>query len=91
MTFQDSAKLILLSLFLLSCPTDENQPEEFSEREVIVWVCHHPGSIWHLSECNEQCTARNYEGEAYCHGLVAEQCASPSSVFIRRACGFYNR
>jgi len=92
MTFQDSAKLTLFSLFLLSCPTDEkSQLEEFPEREVIAWVCHHPESIWHLSECNDQCTARDYDGEAFCHGLVAQQCDNPSSVFIRRACGLYNR
>lgn len=94
MTFQDSAKLTLFSMFLMSCPSNISEKEEFQEREIIAWVCHHPGSVWHLSECNEQCTERNYDGEAYCLALREPMCEVPPNVqsdFVRRACGFYNR
>ena len=81
--------ILLISLSLLSCG-DESMVEEKPSREIITYVCHNPESIWHLSECNEQCLVRDYDNNAYCHGLVAEQCERPSTDFVRRACGLYH-
>lgn len=73
---------------MISCGDGETIIESTQERGLILYVCHNPNSIWHLSECNDQCLARDY-GDAYCHGLVAEQCERPVTEFLRRACGLY--
>lgn len=80
---------ILLISLLLSCDAEQVYDEEFSDREVIAYVCHNPNSVWHLSECNDQCLERDYDNDAFCHGLAAVHCDRPSTDFIRRACGLY--
>ena len=90
----DAAMILFLSLSVSSCQPPGPDEELPPEREIIAWVCHHPGSVWHLSECNDQCTGRNYDGEAYCLALREPMCQIPrdlQSDFIRRACGFYYR
>tara|TARA_Y100000114_G_C11749444_1_gene323435 strand:+ start:551 stop:946 length:396 start_codon:yes stop_codon:yes gene_type:complete len=89
----DAAMIVFLSLSVTSCQAPEDVEEPIGERKVIAYVCNHPGSIWHLSECNDQCTARDYNGEAYCHPLTEPQCENRElqTEFTRRACGLYNR
>lgn len=99
MTFQDSAKLTLFSLFLLSCPTDENNEEEFTERvittdasfseEDYVQICYNPGSILHLSEvCNQWCFENDFTGRAHCRYLSEEICQQEDlELEIRQTCG----
>lgn len=87
-------KIVLTYLSLLvslSCTGQEVAVEEFQEREFLLYVCHNPNSIWHLSECNDQCTARDYDSDAYCHALFAVQCERPAAEFVRIACGLYYR
>ena len=55
-TFQGILLISVLSL--LSCGDESVIKEEISPREIITYVCHNPESIWHLSECNEQCLMR---------------------------------
>jgi len=79
----------LLLLLLLTCGPPEEVEEE-KERILIITVCYNPESIWHLSECNEECTRRDYSGSAYCLPLFDTMCEQPSRTgFIRMACGFY--
>ncbi len=90
--------LMLLFFLLLSCGdgTETDLPER-SEDDVIVYVCHNPDSIWHLSECNdggEACTSRDYNGDAYCLALRERMCQVPhdmQSDFVRMACGYYTQ
>lgn len=79
----------LLFALLIACGQPEI--EEKKERELIVYVCYNPGSIWHLSECNEECTRRDYTGEAFCLALFDTVCETSGDLFIRRACGLYYR
>ncbi len=83
--------LILLSFIALSCAEHEEIEESHNDRGFILYVCYNPDSIWHLSECNDQCTARDYDGDAYCPALFAVQCERPATEFIRIACGLYYR
>ena len=86
--------MLLTSFFFLSCADVTPETEEFPDREIIAYVCHNPNSVWHLSECggSDQCLARDYDNDAYCHALMPIHCVNPhSSDFIRRACGFYYR
>ena len=99
MTFQDSAKLTLFSFFLMSCPPDENNKEEFTERvittdasfseEDYVQICYNPGSILHLSEvCNQWCFENDFTGIAHCRYLSEEICQQEDlELEIRQTCG----
>lgn len=79
----------LLLLLLLTCGPPEELEEE-KERTLIITVCYNPDSVWHLSECNDECTRRDYSGEAYCLPLFDTMCElSDASDFISLACGFY--
>ena len=81
-------------LFLLLCCGEQNTTlVPFEERNVIAYVCHNPDSIWHLSECNDQCTRYDPTGVAYCQGLTDVMCEENrnNSDFLRRACGMYYR
>ncbi len=86
-------KYILLLLLIICCGETEQEPKDFRERNIIVCACNNPGSIWHLSECNDECTKRNYTGEARCECISDVQCEENRSAsnFIRRACGMYYR
>lgn len=77
----------ILLLLLLTC--GEPEIEEEKERELVAYVCYNPGSIWHLSECNDECTKRDYSGDAYCLGLFDSMCEISQDPFIRQACGLY--
>lgn len=99
MTSQDSAKLALFSLFLLSCPTNQGKSEDFSERviatdasfneEDYVEICYNPGSILHLSEvCNQWCFENDFTGRAHCRYLSEEICQQEDlEIDIRQTCG----
>ena len=76
-------------LFVLLFACGEPKIEEERERELIVYVCYNPESIWHLSECNDECTRRDYTGEAFCLALFDTVCETSDDLFIRRACGLY--
>tara|TARA_R110001583_G_scaffold102932_1_gene249690 strand:+ start:850 stop:1104 length:255 start_codon:yes stop_codon:yes gene_type:complete len=79
----------LLLLLLLTCGHPEVE-EEIRERVLIITVCYNPESAWHLSECNDQCERRNYNGDAYCLPLFDVMCEQSSTdPFITQACGFY--
>jgi hypothetical protein len=81
-------------LFMLFCCGDPlDQPPPLQERNIIAYVCNNPDSIWHLSECNEQCTRFDPTGIAYCQGLTDVMCEEnrDNSEFLRRACGIYYR
>jgi len=86
-------RYILLFLLLFSCGQQEKAKEEIRERNVVAYVCYNPDSIWHLSECNDECTSRDYDGDAYCHPLIDVTCEENRNAteFIRRACGLYYR
>ena len=80
----------LLPLLLLTCGQPDVEEEEIRERNLIITVCYNPESIWHLSECNEECEKRDYNIDAYCLPLFDTMCEQPGrSDFVRRACGFY--
>ncbi len=78
---------------MLSCGEQKKDQEDFAERNIIAYVCHNPESIWHLSECNDECTTRDYDDDAYCLGLTDVMCEQnrDSTEFLRRACGLYYR
>jgi hypothetical protein len=77
-------------LFLLTCGHPEVEEEEVRERTLIITVCYNPESIWHLSECNDQCERRDYNRDAYCLPLFDTMCEQSSAdPFITQACGFY--
>lgn len=88
--------LILCFTLFFACGdvTEPNLPERPHD-DVIVYVCHNPNSIWHLSECHdggEACLSRNYDQDAYCLALRERTCQVPrdmQSDFVRRACGYY--
>tara|TARA_B100000212_G_C27096032_1_gene414340 strand:- start:260 stop:523 length:264 start_codon:yes stop_codon:yes gene_type:complete len=86
-------RYVLLFLLFICCGETSEKEEKLPERNIIVYVCHNPGSIWHLSECNEQCTRIDYNNNAYCLGLTDVMCEQgPSRTdFVRRACGLYYR
>ena len=98
MTFQDSAKLSLFALFLVSCPSDDKVSEEqvrvivedasFNEEDYIQ-VCYNPSSILHLSEiCNQWCFENDFEGVAHCRYLSEEICQQEDlELEIRQTCG----
>jgi hypothetical protein len=91
-------RLMITSVLLLSCGdgTETDLPER-PDDGILVYVCHNPDSIWHLSECNdggEACTSRDYDGDAYCLALRERMCQVPhdmQSNFLRMACGFYSQ
>jgi hypothetical protein len=80
-------------LFMLFCCGDPLDQPPLQERNIIAYVCNNPDSIWHLSECNEQCTRFDPTGIAYCQGLTDVMCEEnrDNSEFLRRACGIYYR
>ena len=80
-------------LFLFSCGEIEEKKETFRERIVVACVCNNPSSIWHLSECNDECTRIDYTGAARCEYITDVQCEENRGVtdFLRRACGIYYR
>jgi len=81
-------KYLLLFLLFACAPTDTK--EKALERELVVYVCYNPESIWHLSECNEACTDGFHNGDAYCIGLFNVACEQPNrEPFINQACGLY--
>lgn len=85
-------RYIILSLMCLSCADNiEQDDQHFRERKVVVCACNNPQSIWHLSECNDECTRRDYTGQARCECITDVQCEEnrTSSEFLRRACGLY--
>lgn len=81
--------ILTFSLLLPSCG-DGDLIFEYPRSTEIVYVCHNPSSIWHLSECNDRCLTRDYDGNAYCVALGKDQCERPSTEFLRTACSFYN-
>ena len=85
-------KHIFLVLLCLACE-DADREEVFRERNIIAYVCHNPESIWHLSECNDECTRIDYNDNAYCLGLTDVICEENRNAtdFTRRACGLYYR
>ena len=86
-------RYILLSLLFVSCGETIQEAEESGERNVIACVCNNPSSIWHLSECNEECIKRDYTGSARCECITDVQCEKNRGIseFLRRACGMYYR
>jgi len=88
----DAAMILFLSLSVSSCQPPEVEEESLLERRVIVQVCNNPGSIWHLSECNAECTKFEHDG-GYCLTLTVPMCENigGQTDFVRRACGFYYR
>lgn len=86
-------KYVLLLLLFVSCGETKQELEEFRERSVVVCACNNPSSIWHLSECNDECTRRDYTGSARCECITDVQCEENRSIseFLRRACGIYYR
>lgn len=86
-------KYILLFVAIISCGEERGEEEHFRDRIVIACVCNNPSSIWHLSECNEECTKRDYTGTAHCACITDIQCEENRSTsdFLRRACGIYYR
>ena len=76
-------------LFVLLFACGEPKTEKERERELVAYVCYNPESIWHLSECNDECTRRDYTGEAFCLALFDTVCETSDDLFIRRACGLY--
>ncbi len=85
-------KYIFPILLCFACASSE-QTERLRTRNVIAYVCHNPESIWHLSECNDECTRVDYNDNAYCLGLTDVMCEENKNTnkFIRRACGLYHR
>ena len=77
----------LLLLLLFTC--GEPKIDEEKERELVAYVCYNPDSIWHLSECNDECTRRDYTGNAYCMSLFDTMCKTSNDQFISQACGLY--
>ena len=82
-----TALRLFLIVSLLTC--GEPEIEEEKERELVAYVCYNPDSAWHLSECNDECTKRDYNGDAYCLGLFDSMCEISQDPFIRQACGLY--
>ena len=82
----ETLKYILL-LLLLTC--GEPEIEEEKERELVAYVCYNPESVWHLSECNDECAKRDYNGDAYCLALFDSMCETSQNPFIGQACGLY--
>ncbi|MBT5638416.1 MAG: hypothetical protein HOJ16_07635 [Candidatus Peribacter sp.] len=80
-------KTFLLLLTLACASVDQ---EEKEERKIVAIVCYNPNSVWHLSECNDECTKRDYDGDAHCFGLANTMCeAQEKPEHIRMACGLY--
>ena len=86
-------RYIIFFLVCLSCAGDTEEVAQFRERNVVICACNNPGSIWHLSECNDECTRRDYTGSARCECVTDVQCQEnkDSSEFLRRTCGMYYR
>ena len=78
---------LTLAYLLLTC--GEPRIDEEKERELVAYVCYNPDSIWHLSECNDECTRFDYTGEAYCLTLFDTACETDARPFIVLACGLY--
>ena len=86
-------KYLLIFSLLFCCGDPQEQEPSYAERNLIARVCYNPDSIWHLSECNDQCTRYDPNGAAYCQGLTDVMCKENrnNSDFLRQACGMYYR
>lgn len=78
---------LFLIVSLLTCGEPETEGKK--ERELVAYVCYNPDSAWHLSECNDECTRRDYTGNAYCVSLFDTMCKTSNDQFISQACGLY--
>ena len=86
-------KYIILFSLLACCGEVTEKEKKLPERNIVAYVCHNPESIWHLSECNEECTRFVHDDNAYCLGLTDAMCEQghDRTNFVRRACGMYYR
>ncbi len=78
----------LLLMVVLGCG-DNSTVEEPVTRSLGIQVCYNPSSVWHLSECNANCTLGDYTGTAMCFAISETICQNPDQEHIRRACGLY--
>mgnify|MGYP001448264560 CR=1 FL=1 len=83
--------LLILIIATLACGEQSDHKDDPITRSFGVQVCYNPSSIWHLSECNANCTLRDYTGDAHCFAVSETICQDPAEDHIRRACGLYGQ
>ena len=81
----------LLLFALLGCAQEKDLVDPLSPRTLGMQVCYNPSSIFHLSECNDSCTLRDYTGEPMCFTISKSICENATEGYVRRACGLYRR